>query len=987
MRLAALPEEVVWALIAALPTDSGLIDRLFAGGLLRDGVVLASASLDAALSRAASGGRSLATTRPLVRYLIRAGTRPTPFGPFGTVNLVPISDEPLPLRLARETMRLSLFPDALSMRRKHLAKATDDIVDPQWVISPSVYRLAGTIRFNTVDPDDGGMHEVTVTETEPLTTVLGVAGSPCSGRALIDALRAADPSAPRQQLVDFLSRLAVEGMLVPSTVDQPVRFWCEEDEVAEHEIEIDPCDPDKTSIPARRQPWHAVAHRLSLDGAVDERVVAALLRAARVLRDFHGEPACPLNAFQRRFVERFEGRAVPLLEAVDAELGFGLAGEARHPVGTLLHRRAPNDDVAWGETPTTAAVTMGPAAGPFQLRLLERAWSSGDFHQQLDEQDLVGLPSVRAPWPSTMAGVVRLAGDGQICVDTVAGPSGMRMLSRFARSSGELRSLAAQESRYEMSQSPSAMHAELSFFPHERSANTVIRPCAFPHRIVFDGYWNPHSEYDIPVSDVALVVRDRRLRAIHGPSGREIVPHVSHTANQRRDRWPLAHRILALLESETSYESLRWSWGALSDARHLPRVSVGTAIVSRERWNLRVVSHEVDIDLVLRLQAELALPNEVELIAAGQPPFALRLEHATCAELLVDHLRTFGSAELVERWPRPGDSAVRSDRGGYAHELIIPLRTAGLGSLPPRRGEQVQTPMRSGTPPDHSDSSRCHPWLGFTIDCAPSLANDLITGTLGPLVASLRTRKLLHRWHYVRMTDPVFNLRFRMAVRDPGKLHELRDRTRATLGRLEASSILRYSEVPYERELHRYGDGIELAEEFFELDSNRAVRTLQILSPNMDEETLVFTAAMDCVTKTTAFADGDRQAAQATCEHLVRQFPRRSELGVDVSALYRRFTQLLGRIERHSAGEPWTSVVDLLERHGEHVRAHAALAAERGERDRKAVEPIASYVHMASNRLFRFATRAHEGVAYELACRHLHSLRLREAHNPASGGA
>ena len=40
-------------------------------------------------------------------------------------------------------------------------------------------------------------------------------------------------------------------------------------------------------------------------------------------------------------------------------------------------------------------------------------------------------------------------------------------------------------------------------------------------------------------------------------------------------------------------------------------------------------------------------------------------------------------------------------------------------------------------------------------------------------------------------------------------------------------------------------------------------------------------------------------------------------------------------------------------------------------------EPLVSYVHMASNRLFRFQPGVHEAIAYELVRRHLTAARAR----------
>ena len=163
-----------------------------------------------------------------------------------------------------------------------------------------------------------------------------------------------------------------------------------------------------------------MASRVELNGSIDSHLLRDVLRAAHVLRALRPSQEHPLKAFTAAFGAKHEGRSVPLLQAVDDELGFDLNGQSRHPLGNLL--------ADLQEYPTIQAENNGHEAqvSPTLLRLFENACLTGNYRQRLNDSN---LNSHQEGWPTSMAAVLRLNVDGDIYFDTMIGSSSSRMLT------------------------------------------------------------------------------------------------------------------------------------------------------------------------------------------------------------------------------------------------------------------------------------------------------------------------------------------------------------------------------------------------------------------------------------------------------------------------------------------------------------------------------------------------------------------------------
>ena len=951
LRIASIPEAEVWEMVAKIDSIGEIaLHNIYGRSFLRGAMRMASISLNDALDQIDINK----IQRPLLRYLIRAGTRATPFGAFASVNAVRLHHrERTFFHIADERLLINLHPKADETLRKKFQTAIETPLKQHWIQSPSLQIWAGTLRCLSPSFGEGKSSTTVIGISDAVMSALKLAKNPISGQKLVEQLCRMDSAAEPAQLKEFLRNLAEVGLLVPQTHQQPASLSIRD---PFRSLTVHPLQPDdNTSKLLGENFGHVVAHRIAVNGSIDSNLINDVMEAAKVLRALWPTNQHPLQAFAVAFGAKHEGRAVPLLHAVDEELGFDLNGQPRHPSGTLLSELEDHPTILTerDRNDTKVSHTL--------LKLFENACLTGNYRQRLDHSD---LKRNRNRWPTSMAAVIRLNVDGDIYLDTMVGPSSSRMLARFGRSNNTIASLLKDLAFAEMQLVPEALHAEVCFSPDDPVLNTIIRPCSYPYRIILDGFWNPNNGRDIPVNDLLLVLRRGRLALIQQSSGREIIPHISHTANQERNNWPILHRILALLEPESTFESLRFRWGGLDDAKHLPRVNVGRVIVSLERWRLDgpLNGDELDHECIRQ-----SIPNRVDLINSEDPPLALNLGSRSCREILQRAIAKHGSVLLRERWPEDDRWAVKGASGHYAHELILPLQTG----QPDERGRDRHC-TRNHQKLKKSESETSIEWHAIHLECAPSQATQILLLHLAPLIYALQKSAQIKHWHFVRAATPNFHLRLRLKPAKGVNESTIRNLVRkACLEPCEQGLIRSISEIPYCPEIWRYGSNksLDISESFFHIDSNHTLDLLATLGNEVDEKSLVFAATLSCIATTLALTDNMKSALEL-CKYTQNTYGPRLK---KISDLAKQFDLLQRSIRSHNAPQIWIRIKSLNQIHKQRVRAHSQELAKISSHNLRKWEPQMSYLHMSCNRLFRFAPNAHEPLVYELSRRSLHS--------------
>lgn len=1000
---------------------------------LRSALLIASPSLDASLPiwmEQPDSQRGQRIERSLVRYFCRMAARPTPFGLFAGVSLGHLG----------KTTRL-VFPPHLEERRRtrldmgwvtawlEQLRTRPDLAE-HWTYRPnaSLYRVAGRLRY--IETRAQGAHFLkayllTVADSDAyVDQALQLAADGVTRQALVEGLCRFEPNLEPAQGREFIDQLIRGQLLVPclaapltgvspwqalrqrvGDMPQLAATARQMDEISESLHRLDAMGTHAPPEAQRRLcrqlqglglEGHDASKLLQVDLYreapelhVAEAQVAQLRRAVEALNRFDMVGRQDrLQPFRSRFIERYGERRVPLLEALDDEIGIGygasgLSNAGSEPLlqGLDIGSPAATPQVRWG------------AAQRYLLRRLSHHLLSGEPELVLSDEDIEQL-SVESPPPlpgafSITASLFSPASGRGLSwyLSAVLGPSGVRLMSRFCHGDRRLSEAVRDHLQQEEARDPEALFAEIVHLPENpRHANVVLRPLLRQYEIPYLGDSGAAVEEQLQPSQILVGVEDGRIQLRRAGDGRRIEPRLSNAHAYARIGGGL-YRFLCDLQGQGVASPVRWEWGALRDAAHLPRVRLGQVVLSRARWcldgaqlrQLSLCRESLSSADVRRLRRELTWPRFV-VLEDGDIELPIDLDNPLCVDLLIDHLRRRPTTVVLEMLPAPDELVVEGAEGHFVHEMVLPFIRGGASDddAGRRRSQptQMTSPPLTTVEPARRSFLPGGNWLYVKLFASPSNCDRLLVDCVVPWLRRARSQELLDDWFFLRFDQPDWHLRLRFHCPEGGAtlLPSLQGALApyladGTLGKMELDT--------YSREVERYGglQGVELAEAIFRVDSDASLALLEALQGGalqqrwrlalLGIDSLLSGLAFDLEAKAFIAAELRRAFSQehGVNIHLKKQLGQRfrtvhDELrsllnGQDAAAWSRRGRRILA--QHHRALPPLGEQLHHLARQGNLERPAAALAS--------------SYVHLHVNRLLRSTHRRQELVLYEFLYR------------------
>jgi len=956
----------------------------------------------------------------LVSYVSRAATRATPFGLFAGCTTGTI-DTQTRLRLpGRERYRPHSRLDMDYLWA--LAEAVER--DPQlcravtYQPNSSLYEVAGRLHLAEARLAETGRtyHLVAVDKSPYLSAALerarGGAGLEAVAGVLVDdEISQAEAEEYVQELVD--SQLLVSDARPLVTGDEPVHAMVAtlggNDRTAQAAKRLDEARAALEAIDAeglgtsperyravaallRELPAQSDLSRLvqvdlvkpAEQATLGGRVVAELARGVRILHQL-APPEGPdgLSRFREEFARRYETREVPLVEALDEEIGIGF-----EPSDSPLVEAAP----LLAGLPFRGGGREAPqwtARDGFLLGKLAQALADGASEIALEASDLAALASARRPaLPDAFYLLATVAAESdravtrgafRVLLHHVFGPPGAVLLGRFCHADQTLHRFVRAHLRAEEACRPGQLFAEIVHLPEGRIGNILCRPVLRDYEISYLGRSGAPADHQIPVTDLLVSVRDGRIVLRSRRLEREVVPRLT-TAHNYAGRSLGVYRFLCALQHQDAAARLvTWDWGALQDAPFLPRVVSGRLVLCRAQWNLteaelRALGQTRGADQFAAVQswrAERRLPRYVAL-ADLDNELVIDLDNVLSVEALVHHLRGRSQAVLVEMFPDPDALWVTGPEGRFVHELVVPFV-----QVPPARpepGTATRQVTRSTLRRRFAPGSE---WLYAKLYTGAGTADQVLNHVVGPVVRSALASGAADAWFFVRYADPDWHLRLRLHG-EPGRLHAevLHSLAAAAAPLVAAGQLWRMQLDTYEREVERYGGdrGVELAEQVFGADSDAVLAIMEPLSGDagLDLRWRLAMRGMDLLFDDLGLTlEEKRSVARRARVGYGREFDIDGDLRGQVGQRYRaeraHLEALLDPGQAHPA--PLAAGLEALRRRSLRLAPVAAELRRLGQAGRLSA-PLAdiamSYAHMHVNRLLRSAQRAQELVLYEL---------------------
>ncbi|MER7049545.1 lantibiotic dehydratase [Streptomyces jumonjinensis] len=726
-------------------------------------------------------------TFAVLRYLLRASSRATPFGFFAGVAPVRLADT-VTVRIGSghravgrpDAVRLATVIEQLEADRAllpHLRVQTHALVAEKGGHLVLDHRGTGS--------SGGAPVRVQVRATPPVTLALGAARHPIRVADLVAKLAGDFPRVPAEVIGKLLADLTAQRFLVtnlraPITTTNPLNHLLNALDAAEAEN----IQPVTATVAQLRSFTHALdrphtaspeggEHRdrltaemrklapgsgpvlgidLRIDGeatvptaVADEaaRAATALVRLAR-----HPFLSSGWSSWHGRFLERYGPRAVvPVLDAVDGDAGIGypagFLGGPSAPASAPLTERdgkllvlAQNaalrrqHEIAVDDAVITALTTMGPDTAVQPTTEL--------------------IARVNAPSPDALKD-----GEFTLAVTGVSRTTGT-VTGRFLHLlDAEDRDRMAKAYATAANATDGALPVQISAPPLHAATENVARVPAMMPAILALGECHDHTGEQVLLDDIAVTADVHRLYLV-SRSRRCPLEFVTLNAVEPVHRTHPLVRFLTEATHAMSAPCAVFDWGAATALPFLPALRYGRTILSPARWLLTtadLAARDTDQpqwdESLVAWREQVAVPSTV-YAGDGDQRLRLDLDEPAHRVLLRAQVQRSGTAVLrAEAAPDAGWI------GGRPHELVIPLARTGRGRRPPwwLDGEP-------GTVDEHGHLPGCDGRFLVKLYARPERHGDILR-RLSELLAGLGGTT---RWWFLPYRDPDEHLRLRLVV-------------------------------------------------------------------------------------------------------------------------------------------------------------------------------------------------------------------------------
>lgn len=805
----------------------------------------------------------------VVRYLVRATSRATPFGLFAGVAG-------------------ARFEDGTTVRwgQQHQPVAR---IDAEWFDAvlaqleadpelrsrlPVVAHSAATVRDGRLvlswqrRPDaatEAGLGEVSVRNTRLVQAIMRTAATPIRLREVAETV-AAEVNASTSAVESVLGALVQQGLLLtqlrpPMTAPDPLAHLVAVLDAVQAEgvpsmagqvehlralhretARLNSADPQQTrerrSTLSRAVRQLAPSEhplgldlRLDCDLALPQAVAREAEDAAAALVRLNPQPfgRPEWQQYRNRFLERYGPHAVVPVTELVADTGLGF------PAG---YRDAP-----WNT----------PAERPFSQRdATVMAWAQRAAWQHrreivLDDDAIADLDVASGDEVTVQPHTelrVRVHAASRAALDRGGFELAVAGAARNAgATSGRFLDLLEPEQQRRMS----AAYAELptvcdTALPVQISApalyprtNNVARSRQVLPTVLSLGEHPDPAVETVPLEDLAVTADADRLVLLSRSRQRPVEPVVFNAVEMVRHAHPLV-RLLAELSTAHVAPCAPFSWGHASQLPFLPRVRYGRTILAPARWRLET-SDLPEAATTWRAWKEsfhqwrehYAVPDTVHV---GDTDRRMRLHLHTDAHLHLLRAELNRSGSLVLREAPPGEAFGWFD--GHAHEVTIPLAASTQNPAPPCTAQPL------GRAHGHLPGNDT--WLYVKLYAHPDRHNAL----LDHLPALLSTWDSEPEWWFLRYHDPDPHLRLRIRLHDAEQAARAAAEINAWVERLREHGLVARAQCDtYFPETGRFGEGAAMAaaESVFAADSRAVLAQLRTVEHHDGVPVQAMTAA------------------------------------------------------------------------------------------------------------------------------------------------
>ncbi|MDO8992434.1 MAG: thiopeptide-type bacteriocin biosynthesis protein, partial [Daejeonella sp.] len=774
------------------------LDKVLLDPVFRDALYLASDSITDELNRNGfqPGHCTEKMKNSLMKYHKRICYRPTPFGAFAGLTVLPWQESKDPgIIITNESFQTLVL-------KKELHQQTDRSSTKKYYrVNPFLYPYGTDFRIlrKGKKSDQSTFTISEIFSSDPITNL-------ASGKQIIS----------QASLLELLNNSGIDKDELDSYIK----------ELLELQIILpyqhisrefpNPLTPKHKEYPGSSYDSYS---RVSLDGSLPEGLKEQLDEALYCLEELSTQYELQtLTNFKIQFEKLFERKEVSLLQALDPELGIdyeSLDNNHIQETGMKIPER-----ISWS---------------PIHKLLLGK-WTaqSGNEIPEIEilEKDLRELNNPQRNYPPGYSVIFSLSVD-HLHIKAAGGVSSLNMIGRFTALDPDIQKLGRKLAEMEMAVNPDVLFAEISHLDSSQLASVNTRAMLYDYQIPLFEDPKVADDFVIGLNDLYISLVDNCLQLWSSRLKMRIIPRFSCAYNYPNSHLPI-FRFLCDLQYEGIYPNLNFSMVNLFPGLPAyPRLTYKGIILesaswhlnAKQLWALKKLDPSSQYTEFSSIAIQIGLPEEI-CYEVHDHLLHIKISCAKDVNLLLKTIPETGIIVFRE-YDNGQESLVKDNQGNsYTHECIAFLTNR----------EKSYSSYSWPIKPLINEKDKLFPfdeWLYFKLYMHPFGYKDLLLNYIQPFISKNTSNGNISTWFFISYLDEESHLRLRLKQM-PGREAKLLKSYKKLENSLRHLPNLKKLELStYIREQERYSSiGIELAEDLFGLSSEIVLSTLNL--PFMD---------------------------------------------------------------------------------------------------------------------------------------------------------
>lgn len=374
-----------------------------------------------------------------------------------------------------------------------------------------------------------------------------------------------------------------------------------------------------------------------------------------------------LERFKNAFTQRYGSREVPLSLLFDQELGLRFQYEKMYNEFDLI------SDFQLKKSGNVNHLGVDKDVMACLLSKYEQVQMEGLKKLEFLDSDIKKLPvNGQKPLSDTFSALIELyqyQHKEMIFLSSIGGSTALNLISRFSQQSEEIASVVNEVVEKELSYEPGKIIAEINHFPDNRTGNVIKSKVNRAYEIVYLGNSVLPVQNQILIDDLYVSVQNDTIQLRSKKLDKEVIPLLSNAHNfDTKDALPV-YKFLCELQFQDKREAITFTWPEFFlNFKFLPRVEYKDMIFSKAQWKI-MFSELENLKQLKDWRLKRKIPQFVQ-IQEHDKFLLLNLENGYCIDILKSHCKKYRQIWVTEFLFTP-ENGLQINHKGYANEFLI----------------------------------------------------------------------------------------------------------------------------------------------------------------------------------------------------------------------------------------------------------------------------------------------------------------------------